>query len=134
MTIPSLCQVCRNAIQFRHGVLREQPDSVFLAHYANVQSLLFSANSNCFICYKLWHGLPPSERTRAMQPVSRPCLTNILISTRTGTGAIIDAVGSRSFSVSCGMPSYVEPRRLYCQQFYLQPDEGECRGLQRAAR
>jgi hypothetical protein len=70
--MPSLCQVCRNALQFRQGLLKEESDSLFLGHHVNVQSLIFSANAQCFVCRTIWDDLPPAERSRIMQPLPRP--------------------------------------------------------------
>jgi hypothetical protein len=132
ISMPHLCQVCLNVLQFRQGVRRETSESLFLAHHANVQSFMFSANTNCFICCTLWNGLPPSEKMRAMQPVTRPFLTAVLMMKRVGTEAVNKRIGGRSFSISCAMPRGPSAEmgtdgtaRPASQRFYLQPVEGE---------
>jgi len=132
MSMPHLCQVCLNVLQSRQGVMRETNETLFLAHHANVQSFMFSANTNCFICCTLWNGLPPSEKMRAMQPVTRPFITAVLMMKRVGTDVVNKSIGERSFSINCGMPTGPSAgmgtdgtSQAFYQRFYLQPVEGE---------
>jgi hypothetical protein len=125
---PSICTVCRNILQFRQGLLQMQSDALFFGHHANLESLIASATTNCFVCSKIWDALTPNERSRLTQSPTMPWLTNMLITKKPTAGAITDAVASRIYSIGCAVRGAVnrndQRRRLNLQRFYIQPLEG----------